>query len=94
MKTESFGERLRRLRDAAGLTQMQLAEKAGVPLTTLRNWEHDRREPLVSAAFKLAGALGVSCEAFKDCVGAGQSANKSSTTPKGGSGKGKKRKGR
>jgi transcriptional regulator with XRE-family HTH domain len=44
---------------------MQLADKAGVPLTTLRNWEHDRREPLVSALFKLARALGVDCSAFQ-----------------------------
>lgn len=44
---------------------MQVAERAGVPLTTLRNWEHDRREPLVSALFKLARALGVDCTAFQ-----------------------------
>ncbi|MGH7170243.1 MAG: helix-turn-helix domain-containing protein [Gemmataceae bacterium] len=68
MKRETFGARLQRLRGAAGLTQMLLAERAGVPLTTLRNWEHDRREPLVSAMFKLADALGVSSEAFKDCI--------------------------
>lgn len=71
MKKETFGDKLKRLRDAAGLTQMQLAERAGVPLTTLRNWEHDRREPLVSALFKLADALGVDCRAFQDGNDAG-----------------------
>jgi len=65
MKTETFGQRLKRLRETAGLTQVQLAERASVPLTTLRNWEYDRREPLVGAAFRLARALGVSCEAFQ-----------------------------
>jgi transcriptional regulator with XRE-family HTH domain len=42
---------------------MQLADKAGVPLTTLRNWEHDRREPMASALFKLARA-GVAAFSF------------------------------
>ena len=65
MKRESFGERLQRLRNEAGLTQMQLAERAGVPLTSLRNWEHDRREPLASVLFKLARALGVDCRSFE-----------------------------
>jgi hypothetical protein len=41
-------------------------------LTSLRNWEHDRREPLVSVLFKLAAALGVDCRAFADCIGAAQ----------------------
>ncbi|HTU18977.1 MAG TPA: helix-turn-helix transcriptional regulator [Gemmataceae bacterium] len=66
MKKETLGGRLQRLRSEAGLTQMQVSERAGVPLTTLRNWEQDRREPLASALFKLARALGVSCEAFTD----------------------------
>jgi transcriptional regulator with XRE-family HTH domain len=69
---ETFGERLQRLRNEAGLTQMGLADRAGVPLTSLRNWEHDRREPLVSVLFKLAAALGVDCRAFADCIGADQ----------------------
>ncbi len=71
MKHETFGDKLRRLRGAAGLTQMQLAERAGIPLATLRHWEHDRREPLVSALFKLADALGVDCRAFQDGINAG-----------------------
>jgi transcriptional regulator with XRE-family HTH domain len=62
VNTESFGTRLKCLRTRAGLTQAALAERAGVPLTTLRNWEHDRREPLVSTAGKLARALGVSLD--------------------------------
>jgi len=65
MQRETFGERLQRLRASAGLTQQQVADKADVPLQTLRNWEHDRREPLASALFKLARALGVSCSVFE-----------------------------
>jgi transcriptional regulator with XRE-family HTH domain len=67
-KKETFGARLQKLREAAGLTQKQVAERAGVPLQSLRNWEHDRREPLLGTAFRLADALGVDCRAFQDCV--------------------------
>jgi transcriptional regulator with XRE-family HTH domain len=72
MTKETFGARLQRLRSAAGLTQAQLAERAGIPLTTLRNWEHDRREPMASALFKLANALNVDCRAFQDSIVAAQ----------------------
>jgi transcriptional regulator with XRE-family HTH domain len=70
MKKETFGQRLQRLRAEAGLTQQQVSDRADVPLQSLRNWEHDRREPGVSVLFKLADALGVDCRAFKDCVNA------------------------
>jgi transcriptional regulator with XRE-family HTH domain len=59
---ETFGRRLKRLREAAGLSQAQLAAAAGVPVGTLRNAEYDRREPLVSTAGKLAGAIGVTVD--------------------------------
>ncbi len=59
---ETMGTRLQRLRQAAGMSQPQLAVKAGVPLQSLRNWEHDRREPLVGAAARLAKAMGVSLD--------------------------------
>jgi transcriptional regulator with XRE-family HTH domain len=59
---ESMGERLQRLRQAAGLSQPQLAEAAGVPVGTLRNWEQGRRVPLLDTAACVAGALGVSLD--------------------------------
>lgn len=71
--SETFGERLRRLRTAAGLTQEQVAEGAGVPLTSLRNWERDRREPSVTTGAALARALGVSADELLG-MGAGQAA--------------------
>jgi transcriptional regulator with XRE-family HTH domain len=62
MKTETFGQRLKRLRQAAGLSQQRLADAAGLPMGTVRGWEYDRREPLLSAAVKLAQGLGVSLD--------------------------------
>ena len=59
---ETMGERFKRLREAAGLSQSEAAAKAGLPFGTLRNWEGGRREPLLSAAAKLAVALGCTLE--------------------------------
>jgi transcriptional regulator with XRE-family HTH domain len=64
----TFGERLRELRDKAGLTQVQLAEASGLPLGSIRNYEQGQREPYWNVLFKLAAALGVKAEAFADCV--------------------------
>lgn len=44
----------------AGLTQKQLAEAAGIPLTTIRQYEHRTRNPngmSLDAAVKIAKAL-------------------------------------
>src|SRR5262245_34467181 len=58
--TETQGERLRRLRQQAGLTQEELARAAGVSIAALRHWERDRRRLPLDSARDLAGALGVS----------------------------------
>jgi transcriptional regulator with XRE-family HTH domain len=64
-----FGERLRELREKAGMTQEGLARAANMPVGNVRNYEQGVREPLWAGLFRLAAALGVSCEAFADCVG-------------------------
>lgn len=64
MEKDTFGARLKRLREASGMSQAKLATAAGVPLGTLQGAEYDRREPLVSTAAKLAAALGVSLDAL------------------------------
>ena len=65
----TFAEKLRELRERAGLTQSQLAQSSGVPLGSIRNYEQGQREPYWSVAFRLAAALGVSVEAFSVCIG-------------------------
>jgi transcriptional regulator with XRE-family HTH domain len=65
---ETLGQRLQRLRAAAGLTQAQVAESAGVPVTSLRSWEVDRREPGLRPACRLARALGVTAEYLAETV--------------------------
>lgn len=75
----TFAERLRELREQAGLTQARLAETSGLPLGSIRNYEQGQREPYWQVVFKLADALGVSVEAFKVCIDAGQ--GKARTVP-------------
>jgi transcriptional regulator with XRE-family HTH domain len=56
----TFGDRLAGAREAAGLTQEQLAQRLGVRLTTLQNWEDDLSEPRGNRLQMLAGMLNVS----------------------------------
>lgn len=58
----AIGCRLVRLREKAGLTQAQLAQMAGVPPGTLKNWETGHREPMASALPALAAALQVTTD--------------------------------
>ena len=64
---ETLGGRIKRLREESGYTQAELAEAAGVPVDTLRNWEYDRREPLASAICRLAEALGITSDELLGC---------------------------
>lgn len=66
--SETLGQRLQRLRLAAGLTQEELAQKAEVPVWSLRNWEHDHRLPGLVPVYKLARALGVRMEELAVCA--------------------------
>jgi transcriptional regulator with XRE-family HTH domain len=61
---ETFGQVLRRLRDAADLSQMDLAVRAGLNLFTVAKLEQGKREPTWDTVQALAAALGVSCEEF------------------------------
>jgi transcriptional regulator with XRE-family HTH domain len=63
----TFAEKLRQLRDAAGLTQEQMAERSGINLWTIRGYEQGRREPNWKGVLSLAKALDVAAEVFADC---------------------------
>jgi transcriptional regulator with XRE-family HTH domain len=67
----TFGEKLKDFRVAAGWSQPQLAEKSGVPVGTIRDYEQGRRAPLLDTAAKLALVLKQPLEAFlQDCIDA------------------------
>jgi transcriptional regulator with XRE-family HTH domain len=61
-EAESMAERFKRLREEKEFTQARLAEAAGVPLGTLRNWEQGRRVPQLDAAYRVAKALGITLD--------------------------------
>lgn len=63
----TFADVLRKLREKAGLTQQELADKAGMPVGSLRNHEQGQRLPSWAAVVKLARALGVPTDSFADC---------------------------
>lgn len=55
--SRSFGERLRFLREKLGLTQEQVAQKAGINQTFLTHLEKNRKMGSVATMFNLAKAL-------------------------------------
>lgn len=59
-----FGARLKHLREAAGLSQPALAAKAGVSVRQISRLETGASVATWPNILALAGALGVSCEAF------------------------------
>lgn len=52
------GQRLRAAREAAGMTQAELAVRARVQLRQISRWESDEDEPKVRAFKRAAIALG------------------------------------
>lgn len=59
-----FAARLKALRGAAGLTQEQLADKAGMHKLGIAKLEQGLREPTWATVQALAKALGVTCLDF------------------------------
>jgi transcriptional regulator with XRE-family HTH domain len=55
----SPGELLRRVRVEKGLTQRQLAERAGTSQPVISAYEHDRRDPTFCTLHRLLAAAGV-----------------------------------
>ena len=54
------GGRIREKREAAGLTQEQLAERAGISRNAISRYETAENEMRISTLFKIADGLGIS----------------------------------
>ena len=61
---ERVGPRLKLLRERRGLSQRELARRAGMTNASVSQIEQDRVSPSVASLRKLAGALGVSLAEF------------------------------
>jgi transcriptional regulator with XRE-family HTH domain len=59
-----LGERIRELREGAGLTREQMVAAAAVSLWAVVQWELGEREPGWFNILALAEALGTDCTAF------------------------------
>ncbi|MEH6773334.1 MAG: helix-turn-helix transcriptional regulator [Cereibacter changlensis] len=58
--TATFGDRMAGAREAAGLSQEDLARRLGVRLKTVQAWEDDLSEPRANRLQMMAGMLNVS----------------------------------
>ena len=66
-----FGEKIRRARKAAGLTQRQLAQQLGVSNTSVSNWEKDLSRPDADLLQALCAVLAVQPNDFYGAVESG-----------------------
>ena len=62
----AFKDKVKEQRGRLGLSQKQLAEKAGIGFRTIVTYESGERFPQSAQLYKLAKALGVSTEYLKD----------------------------
>lgn len=58
----SIGSRITELRISRNMTRVQLAEVLDIPMTTLRNYETDSREPGHKFLVKIANYFGVTTD--------------------------------
>ncbi len=56
----TFGDRLAGAREAAGMTQAELARRLGVKKSTIGDWENDLAEPRANRLSMMAGMVNVS----------------------------------
>lgn len=61
-----FAENLRRVRKSKGMTQLELAEKAGVSRSIVSQWENAERYPVLDKVYDIAKALKVPVSALVD----------------------------
>jgi transcriptional regulator with XRE-family HTH domain len=66
--SQTFATKLRQLRESAGVSQLELATRAGMNQFTVAKLEQGQREPPLQTAQALARALGVSLSAFDAVV--------------------------
>lgn len=61
-----FGKRLKSLRESREYTQKEFADKAGISVVTVRNWEHNIKRPNMEALMSIARIMRVSLDTLLD----------------------------
>lgn len=54
-----FGERVKKLREKKKMSQLSLAQKAKLDLTTINEIESGNRDPMLRTIWKIANGLGL-----------------------------------
>jgi uncharacterized protein len=62
----AFAKMLKDIRTKAGLSQTELAKKAGLSQNAISAWEKGIREPSWAAVQALCAAMGLDCNAFAE----------------------------
>jgi transcriptional regulator with XRE-family HTH domain len=62
--SEDFRANLRRFRDVRGLTQSEMADRAGIRAASVSHFETGQRAPSLETLVKLADALNVTVDAL------------------------------
>ncbi|HWA51847.1 MAG TPA: helix-turn-helix transcriptional regulator [Patescibacteria group bacterium] len=57
--TERFGSKVRKLREQKNMSQLELAQKSGLDLTTINEIEMGNRSPMLKTIWKISNALQV-----------------------------------
>lgn len=57
-----LNQQIRALRQARGMSQVELAQRLGVTKQSVSNWENDNIQPSVEMLVKLAGVFSVSTD--------------------------------
>ena len=57
-----FGERIRELRQARNITQVELAKMLNVSKQSISNWENENIQPSIDMLVKIASVLSVTCD--------------------------------
>ena len=65
----AFGTMLKAMREKAGLSQAALAERAGLSVRNIQNWEQGHRIPRAQVLLRLARAVGVPVEQLLSGLG-------------------------
>ena len=68
-----FGTMLKAMREKAGLSQAALAERAGLSVRNIQNWEQGHRIPRAQVLLRLARAVGVPVEQLLSGIGGTES---------------------
>lgn len=66
LDSRSLGRAIRRWREAAGLSQSQLASRLGTAQSAVSRWEHGHDEPRLSTLVTILSACGLRAELMVD----------------------------